>query len=159
MVQLLDGAMTQALRQRSPVPDDPLWAAKQLLAEPETVRAAHEAFLEAGAQIITTNTYLTNRWRLNRHGAWQSFAAVNRAAGEAAEAARERVNPGALIAGALPPLRQSYRADLVLAVEEAVVEYAEHALVLAPYVDLFIAETMVTAEEARGAAEAALATG
>lgn len=159
MIRLLDGGMGQELRRRSATPDHPLWGAKQMLDEPGLVRALHEEFLRAGAQIITTNTFGTSRWRLNRHGMWDAFAAANRAAGEAAEAAREAVNPAALIAGSLPPLRSAYRADLVLPVADAVVEYAEQALVLAPHVDVFLAETMVSALEARGAAEAALAAG
>lgn len=159
MIRLMDGGMGEALKRRSADPEHPLWSAKQMLDAPHVVRELHEAFLRAGAEIIHTNTLAANRYRLNRGGLWDKFAAVNRAAGEAAAAAREAVNPGALIAGALPPLRQPYRADLVLPVADAVPEHAEHALMLAPYVDVFVAETMVSSVEARAAVEAASSTG
>lgn len=159
MIRLMDGGTGQELRRRSKTPDHPLWSAGQMIEEPELVQQVHEDFLRAGADIILTNTYATGRWRLNLYGAWDQYATCNETACRVAEAARERVNPSALIAGSLGPLRRSYRSDMVLPLDEATVEYAEHALLLAPHVDFFLAETMVTSLEARGAVLPALSTG
>jgi S-methylmethionine-dependent homocysteine/selenocysteine methylase len=159
-ITLLDGGMGQELRRRSKVPpDDALWSARQMLEEPDLVRQVHEDFLRAGAGVITTNTYATTRWRLNRHGAWDRFGEANRAACEVAKAARDAVNPAALIAGSLPPLRGSYQPDAVPPVDVLEPEYAEQALLLAPHVDLFVAETLSMSVEAVAAARAVATTG
>ena len=63
------------------------------------------------------------------------------------------------IAGALPPLRGSYRADLVGPYDEIEPAYREQADILALYVDLFICETMSSAAEGLACATAASSTG
>jgi S-methylmethionine-dependent homocysteine/selenocysteine methylase len=65
----------------------------------------------------------------------------------------------ALIAGSLPPIRGSYRPDLVGAAEEIEPQYREQAGYLAPYVDLFLCETMSTPQEARAALRGAASAG
>ena len=51
------------------------------------------------------------------------------------------------IAGSLPPLNDSYRPDLVEPFADIEPLYREQADILAPYVDLFICETMSSAAE------------
>jgi S-methylmethionine-dependent homocysteine/selenocysteine methylase len=65
----------------------------------------------------------------------------------------------AVIAGSLPPLRGSFRPDRVGRIHEIEPLYREQADLLAPYVDLFICETMSTAAESLAAARAASTTG
>lgn len=157
-IRILDGGMGQEVHRRLGQPDTN-WSA---LAAPElvdVVETLHEEFLAAGAEIMTTNTYALGRWRMNAHGASQDFAAANQAACGAAEAARDRVNPAALIAGAIGPVRASYEPDAVPPADVVEREVAEQALVLAPLVDLFICETMTTAAEAVATARACLSTG
>lgn len=156
-VTLLDGAMTQELYRRGARSADEL-SATVLQRNPELVQDIHEAYLRAGADIITTNTYGTARERLRSAELGDHFESFNRTAGRLAVAARDRVRPDALIAGSLPPLRGSYRPDQVGTFNEMVSQYGEHARTLAPYVDLFICETMSTAQEARAAATGAAAT-
>lgn len=158
-VRLLDGGMGQELYRRSAAPDDRLWSAREVLDQPDLVRALHEEFLRAGAEIITTVTYATTRWRMIRAGAGDRWAEANRNAVGAAELARDTVNPGALIAGSLPPLRGSYQPESVPSIATMEAEYAEQALLLAPHVDLFVAETLTTSAEAIAAARAAGSTG
>lgn len=158
-IRLLDGGLGQELRRRSATPDHPLWSARQMLDEADLVQAVHEDFLRAGAEIITTNTYATTRWRLRKHGEDHRFAQVNRAACAAAIAARDAAAPLALIAGSLGPSRGSYVPERVAPISVIEPEYAELALLLAPDVDLFLCETMTTADEAFAAARAATSTG
>jgi S-methylmethionine-dependent homocysteine/selenocysteine methylase len=74
--------------------------------------------------------------------------------------ARDRAGrPDVRIAGALPPLRGSYRADLVGPREEIEPAYREQAEILAPYVDLLLCETMSSAAEGLACATAACSTG
>lgn len=57
---VLDGGMASCLTKHLPeqtVDHDPLWGSGAIHTHPDAVRAVHEEFLEAGAQIITTNTY------------------------------------------------------------------------------------------------------
>lgn len=156
---LLDGGMGQELEHRSAHPGSTLWSAQALLDEPDLVRAVHLDFIRAGARVITTNSYTTTRTRLEPAGLGDRFRELNRLAGELAAEARDESGEPVLIAGSLPPLRGSYRVDLIPRLEEAVPLYREQAEVLAPFVDLFLCETMASAAEARAAARGALPSG
>ena len=59
------------------------------------------------------------------------------------------------VAGALPPLSESYRHDLVGPYTENVMQYQIVVNTLIDYVDLFICETMSTIAESKSAVEAA----
>lgn len=158
-VVLLDGGMGQELRRRSTAGDGPLWSAQVLIDAPEIVLAVHEDFIRAGARIITTNSYATTRPRMTVAGIGDRVAELNRAAGELARQARDTCGEAVLIAGSLPPLYGSYRPEQVRPFAEIEPLYREQAEILAPYVDLFICETMSSADEARVAATAAAASG
>lgn len=54
---ILDGGLATELDARSCDLDDPLWSAKVLLERPQLLREVHRAWLDAGAQIITTASY------------------------------------------------------------------------------------------------------
>jgi S-methylmethionine-dependent homocysteine/selenocysteine methylase len=136
-----------------------IWSATGLLVAPDTVRQIHADYLAAGADVITTNTYGVIRADLAREGLEDRFAALTRLAGRLAQEAREAVGRPARIAGSLPPLRGSYRPDLVGPFAEIAPLYAEQAELLAPHVDLFLCETMSSAAEACAAAWAASRTG
>ena len=60
------------------------------------------------------------------------------------------------IAGAIPPLAESYRHDLVGPYEENVMQYEIIIKALLNYVDLFICETMSTIEESKAAVDATI---
>ncbi len=164
-ITLLDGGMGQELRARQTSPQDhPLWSTKVMMDEPDLVRAVHEDFLRAGADIILTNSYSATRGRLEPLGLGDQLGPLNALAGRLANDARETVaaqtgRTDVLIAGSLPPLDGSYRPDLVRPHEAIREEYAEQVALLSPFVDLFICETMSLAREARAAAEAALMSG
>ena len=159
-VVLMDGGMGQELRRRGLTDGPPgLWSANALLRSPETVLEVHRAYIRAGARIITTNTYSTKRPRLEAAGIGDRLEALNRLAGELACRARDELDENVLIAGSLPPLYGSYRPDLVRPIDETLPLYREQAEILAPYVDLYLCETMSSAAEARAAASGAASTG
>ena len=56
-VILLDGGMGQELMKRSKAKPHPLWSAQVLLKEPDLVENVHADFINAGAKVITLNTY------------------------------------------------------------------------------------------------------
>lgn len=135
------------------------WSAHALVVAPEAVRQIHLDYIAAGADIITTNTYSTVREDLAKDGIEHRFEELNRLAGRLAQEARDAADRPVLIAGSLPPLRGSYRPDLVGPYEEIEPLYREQAEILADYVDFFLCETMSSGAESYAAAHAAARTG
>ena len=156
---VLDGGMGRELRFRGVEIPDTIWSANGLLEAPDVVQQIHLDYIAAGADIITTNTYGVIRAKLAKIGIKDRYAELNRLACTLAREARESSGRPVLIAGSLPPLRGSYRPDLVGAFEEIEPLYREQAELLAPYVDLLLCETMSSAEEGRAAASGACQTG
>lgn len=156
---LLDGGMGRELWFRDvPVPRT-IWSAGALMSDPDVVRQIHQDYIAAGADIITTNTYGVIRAELAKEGLESRFAELNTLACQLAAAAREKASREVLIAGSLPPLRGSYRPDLVGPDEEIEALWREQAALLAPYVDVLLCETMSSTAEGLAAARAAGGTG
>lgn len=156
---ILDGGMGRELRRRGvPIPGT-IWSANALLVAPDTVHQVHEDYIAAGADIITTNSYGVIRSDLAKEGIEDRFAELNDLAGRLAVEARHRSGRPVAIAGSLPPLRGSYRPDLVGPFAELEPLYREQAECLLPHVDLYLCETMSSAAEAFAAATAAARTG
>ncbi len=156
---LLDGGMGRELRFRGVEILDTIWAANGLLTAPDVVRQVHLDFITAGGDVITANTYGLIRSGLAKEGLENRFVELNELACILALEAREASGRSVMIAGSLPPLRGSYRPDLVGKFEDIQPLYREQAEILAPYVDLYICETMSSAAEGKAAAHAACRTG
>jgi len=152
---LLDGGMGRELRNRGVPILDTIWSANALLVAKDTVLQVHKDYIAAGADIITTNTYGIIRSELKKEGIEDKFVELNRLAGKLAITASRSSEEAVAVAASLPPLRGSYRPDLVGKFDELVPLYREQAEILEPYCDLFICETMSSGEEARAAATAA----
>ena len=158
-IVLLDGGVGQELYRRSTRPAAPLWSVQVMMDEPHLVEAVHLDFIEAGARIVTVNTYTATTPRLAREGIADMFEALHDAALGAAEAARARSDEEVRIAGCLPPLVGSYRPDLTPPEDECLAHYRGIVAVQADRVDLFLCETMLSAAEARAATVAAAESG
>lgn len=151
--------MGRELRSRGVAISNMIWSASALLDAPGEVRRIHSDYIAAGADVITANTYGIIRADLAREGLEDRFAELNLRACDLAREAVESAGRPVLIAGSLPPLRGSYRPDLVGSLEEIEPLYREQAELLAPRVDLLLCETMSTTAEGRAAAWAATQTG
>ena len=94
---LLDGAMGTLLQDSGLEDGAPgeLWN----LENPDAVRAAHAAYAEAGARLLTTNTFGGTRPRLDMHGLGSRVGEVNRAAAQIARSVA--AEHGLLVAGDL----------------------------------------------------------
>jgi S-methylmethionine-dependent homocysteine/selenocysteine methylase len=156
---LLDGGMGQELIRRKVSGQGALWSAKALFDNPAAVQAVHEDYIRAGADVITTNSYACIRNNFAPEGLLDRLGEMNRLSAMLARRARDRVGKSVLIAGSMGPQNGSYRPDLVGSYDETEELYREQAGFLAPFVDLFICETMSCIREARAAASAALFTG
>jgi S-methylmethionine-dependent homocysteine/selenocysteine methylase len=149
-ITILDGGMGQELLARSSARATGLWSAQILLDDPDLVRTVHADYLAAGADVITTNSYILHRDRLAPFGVEDRFEQLHRLACRLAVEARDAHGAG-LVAGSLGPNARSYRPDLALPEVQAVEAFAEIARLQAPYVDLLLCETMSSIEQARGA--------
>ncbi|GLQ35702.1 homocysteine S-methyltransferase [Amylibacter marinus] len=148
-ITLLDGGMGQELIARAGQATD-LWSVQALLDSPEMVSEVHNAYFAAGAEVATTNTYSVLPDRLQNHGLEDQFETLQRRACELALDARAAHGAG-LVAGSLGPLGFSYRPDLAPPAPEAAITYGRICAIQANYVDVFLAETMSSVDQARGA--------
>lgn len=156
-LQILDGSMGAELIRRGITPRTGLWSARALLDAPEAVVQVHQEYIDAGAQIITTNSYSTIPSYLAKAGMEESYQELTVVAAKLARQAVQARGQQALVAGCLPPLDESYRHDLVPANEPSREIYAELVRVLSAHVDLYLCETMSSAREGANAASAARA--
>src|SRR6202035_1448640 len=72
------------------------------LSQPDLIRGIHHEYLQAGAEIVETNTFGANSFRLGRHGCVDKLADINRMGARLAREAAKSFD--ALVAGAVGPL-------------------------------------------------------
>ncbi len=116
-ITILDGGMGGELMKRGANSGKALWSAQSLIDAPEMVTQVHADFIAAGADIITTNSYSTIPSYLGKQGLAHEFETYTAKAGRLARAAADSAIGSVRVAGSLPPLDESYRADLVPAAE------------------------------------------
>jgi 5-methyltetrahydrofolate--homocysteine methyltransferase len=125
------------------------------LEQPEKVAAVHSAYLEAGAQILYTNTFGGNRLRMELHGLEARVRDVNRAAANILGEVISKTEGKALMAGDIGPSGQVLLPYGELRFEDAVDCFEEQAAALIEAgVDLVVIETMSDLEEVRAAVQA-----
>ena len=149
--------MGAELIKRGLTPRTGLWSARALLDEPEGVVQVHAEYIEAGASVITTNSYSTIPSYLAKAGMAESYQELTVVAAKLARRAADAATIPVRVAGCLPPLDESYRHDLVPEDEPSQAVYRELVTVLTPYADLYLCETMSCVREAVNASSAARA--
>lgn len=136
-VLVCDGAMGTVLYGRGAFVNRPFDELN--LTDPELVASVHQAYADAGAEVIETNTFGANRQKLASFGLEGQLAGINRAGVSLARAA---AGERAYVAGALGPLGGPAASG------EAARALREQADVLAGAgVDLFMLETFRSVEE------------
>ena len=133
------------------------------LSDTSLILAIHEEYLQAGAEILETNTFGANRFRLGRHGLAAKVREMNLAgvklARQAAEQLREKRAGHAWVAGSVGPLGVRLEPLGKTGLDEARAAFAEQIRALAEGgVDFLSIETMPALDEAREALLAALET-
>lgn len=127
---------------------------------PERIVALHQGFVDAGADIILTNSFGGTRHRLKLHHAQERVFELNRAAAEIARGVVEAVDRKIVIAGSVGPTGELLQPLGALTYEEAVEAFREQIEGLkAGGADVAWIETMSAPDEIRAAAEAAIAVG
>ena len=155
-VLLLDGATGTELDRRGVDVGLPLWSARAMLDAPEVLEAVHRDYLESGAEAVTTNTFRTHRRSLAKEGFGDRAESLTRDAVAIAAAARDAINPEAMVLGSVAPLEDCYTPDLAPDADACRREHTEliEQLVEAG-VDLVLVQTMSSAHESLAAAAAA----
>ncbi len=133
------------------------------LSDPGMILAIHEEYLQAGAEILETNTFGANRFRLTRHGLASKVAEINAAGVKLARQAtahlKEKQAGDAWVGGSIGPLGVRLEPLGKTSLEEARAAFAEQIRALADAgADLLVIETMPALNEAREALLAARET-
>ncbi len=116
------------------------------LSQPDLIRGIHQEYLQAGADIIETNTFGANSFRLSKHGCVDKLADVNRLGARLAREAAKSFD--ALVAGAVGPLGVRIEPLGKISLQEARAAFHQQIAALNEEgVDLVILETFGYLEE------------
>lgn len=127
---------------------------------PERITALHQGFVDAGADIILTNSFGGTRHRLKLHNAQDRVFELNRKAAEIARSVADTAGRKVIVAGSVGPTGELLQPLGALSYDDAVAAFAEQIEGLkAGGVEIAWIETMSAPEEIRAAAEAAAKVG
>ncbi|MBS0388325.1 MAG: homocysteine S-methyltransferase family protein [Proteobacteria bacterium] len=146
-ITLLDGGMGRELKRMGAPFRQPEWSALALIESPEFVSRAHAAYIAAGADVITTNTYAVVPFHIGAERFRSDGFRLAELAARLARAAADRAQHAVSVAGSLPPPCGSYRADLF---DAAAARPILRTLIdaMGGQVDLWLAETLSCVAEA-----------
>ncbi len=160
-VVILDGAMGTELQRRGFETSLPLWSAPANEEAADLVKAIHKDYITAGADIIVTNTFSTQRYSFGKVDEPERAEAAIVNAAQAALAAKDEADRPVFVGGGLAPLEDCYEPENVP--EDDQLLYDEHlfqAQILADQgVDFIFAETANCIREAKVMAQVAQGVG
>lgn len=144
---ILDGGMSRELMKLGAPFRQPEWSALSLLETPDKVYEVHKSFIDAGADVITTNAYALVPYHIGQDRFDEDGGALIKLSAKLACAAIKDSNKNVLVAGCIPPLFGSYLPDSFIACDAAkilkpLIEYQRD------YVDLWLIETTASLKEA-----------
>jgi len=146
--KILDGGMGQELLAKGLVSKGTLWSASGLIEEEnnQLVIDTHLEFINAGADVIVTNSFSTRRVRMQQNKVLNLFNFANQKAGELAIKAKEISKKNVLIAGSLPAQNDTYQVDNR---ERKIIEkdFFDQAIIIAPYIDFFYLDVISSGKE------------
>ncbi len=153
-IKILDGGMGQQLLSKGLISKGTLWSASALLEEKyhQLIIDAHLSFIDAGAEIILTNTFNTRKVRFQQNNVNDKFEYANKKACELALKAKEISKKNILIAGALPAQNDTYKVDErnELEIKKS---FEDQANLIEPYIDFFYLDVLSSIKEIKVAIE------
>jgi methionine synthase I (cobalamin-dependent) len=155
---LADGAMGSNLFERGLVSGDApeLWNVDH----PDRIASLHRSFVEAGADILLTNSFGGTRYRLKLHQAEGRVGELNEKAAQIARSEADRAGRTVLVGGSIGPTGEILEPIGPLNVDAAREAFAEQAAALARGgADIMWIETMSSVEETEAAIAGARLTG
>jgi homocysteine S-methyltransferase len=151
---LFDGAMGTMLYQAGRSLDECLDAVN--LTQPEIVTGVYRAYINAGADVIETNTFGANRIRLEHHGLADKMRDINFRGVKLAREEREISGRPVLVAGSIGPTGRTIAPIGTLSPADAKAAFREQIeALLEAGVDLLVIETMGSLDEMTAALDAA----
>jgi S-methylmethionine-dependent homocysteine/selenocysteine methylase len=144
-ITILDGGMGRELQRLGAPFRQPEWSALALMEDPDFVRRAHESFADAGAQVVSTNSYAIVPFHISDNRFAERGKELAGLAGQLARTVADK--KGLKVAGSLPPVLGSYRPDL-FEVNSARAILSVLIEGLGPFADIWLAETLSTLGEA-----------
>ena len=147
-IRVLDAGMGQELLARGLLTKGTLWSASSLLEEKynKLVIDTHLSSINAGAEVILTNTFTTRRVRMEQNQVGDLFGFANQKACELAVKAKELSKKNVLIAGSLPAQNDTYEVDNR---DKNIVEknFFDQAKIINPYIDFFYLDVVSSGRE------------
>ncbi len=144
---ILDGGLGRELQAMGAPFRQPEWSALALMDGPEYVRAAHDAFIQSGADVVTTNSYAVVPFHIGDEVFAAQAPKLLRLSGELARAAADSAGRKVQVAASVPPMFGSYQPEKFN--PDAAVGmmhlFRDH---LIDYADFFLAETLGSVVEA-----------
>lgn len=127
---------------------------------PDRIRHLHQSFVDAGADIILSNSFGGTRYRLKLHQLDDRVSEVNRLAAQIARQVADQSGRDVIVAGSMGPTGEIMQPVGPLSHEDAVAAFAEQARALVEGgADVLWIETMSAREELNAAIEGAATTG
>lgn len=145
-IMIMDGGMGRLLKEMGAPFQRPEWSALSLMDAPEFVTQAHNQFIDAGAEIIITNSYAIVPFHIGQERFDQEGRKLIKRAATIARECAENAKHNVMIAGSIPPAFGSYRADFYQA-DKASDIYTPLIEEQAPFIDVWLAETVTTTQE------------
>ena len=146
--RILDAGMGQELLARGLVTKGTLWSATSLIEEKynDLVTDTHLSSIEAGAEVILTNTFTTRRVRMEQNQVGDLFHFANQKACELAIKAKKISKKNILIAGSLPAQNDTYEVDKrdKNKIEK---DFFDQASIINPYIDFFYLDVLSSGRE------------
>ncbi len=147
-IRILDGGMGQELLSRGLVTKGTLWSASALLDEKnhQLLIDTHLSFIDAGAEVILTNSFTTRRIRFEQNKVNNYFDFANKKAGELALKAKEISKKNILIGGSLPAQNDTYCVDKR---NKDIIKknFFDQANLINPYIDFFYLDVISSGKE------------
>lgn len=157
-ITVLDGGMGKELQRIGAPFRQPEWSALALMDDPPSVVRAHQNFVESGADVIIVNSYALVPFHIGEERFAERGAELATLAGRLARQAADETGRPVAVAASLPPLFGSYtpwnfQPDRAPELLRVLVEAQ------APFVDLWLVETIASCAEAEAARVALDAAG
>ena len=154
---LMDGGMGSEIERRGYI-SPTTWSGGPMLTHPELVRDIHQEYIEAGAEIIITNTFGTGRDMLEEGGLEHRVAEANKRGIEAAIQARRDTGTenSVVIAASVSTMRPKAHAEVPVPYETALETYREQLKELAKGgADVVVGEMLVRISDTLAVSDAA----
>ncbi len=150
-LRILDGGMGQELLARGMEINSTLWSANAILNKKyhQLVIDIHSDYIEAGAEVIVTNTFTCRKKRLKQNNIEDKFEELNNKAGELAAQVKKKY-PNVLVAAGLPPQNLTYQAD-DRDESEIIKDFNDQAKILDKYIDFFYFDVLSSIKEIKSA--------